>query len=266
MVEMALQLHHVFLAPLAVIGLSGLPGLHEPGPQAGGRRTRAVARAHGQQAAFRAFHEFVHQHTGQGSTGGGHQLRLRIGGVHGQAAHEVGRGGRRQGDLTMGTGDAAPEPGQRTGRHPLHAQLVQRPAGAQDVHQGVHGAHFMEMHLFRGDAVGLGFGQGQGLQHGQGLVAHPVGHRHGGKNGGDVRRVPQGLALRLPADLHPAAGTAAPLFLPDLQPAGHARLCQQARQGGKVHTKMGKGGQGHVPAHAVTAIKEKMLHLIMTPL
>ena len=32
------------------------------------------------------------------------------------------------------------------------------------------------------------------------------------------------------------------------------------------HTKMGKGGQGHVPAHAVTAIKEKMLHLIMTPL
>ena len=43
-------------------------------------------------------------------------------------------------------------------------------------------------------------------------------------------------------------------------------LRQQARQGGKVHTKMGKGGQGHVPAHAVTAIKEKMLHLIMTPL
>ena len=109
----------------------------------------------------------------------------------------------------------------------------------------------MEMHLFRGDAVGLGFGQGQGLQHGQGLVAHPVGYRHGGKNGGDVRRVPQGLALRLPADL---------------QPAGHARLCQQARQGVKVHTKMGKGSQGHVPAHAVTAIKEKMLHLIMTPL
>ena len=32
------------------------------------------------------------------------------------------------------------------------------------------------------------------------------------------------------------------------------------------HTKMGKGSQGHVPAHAVTAIKEKMLHLIMTPL
>ena len=31
------------------------------------------------------------------------------------------------------------------------------------------------------------------------------------------------------------------------------------------HTKMGKGGQGHVPAHAVTAIKKKMLHLILTP-
>ena len=96
---------------LAVIGLPGLPGLHEPGPQAGGRRTRTVARAHGQQAALRAFHEFVHQHTGQGRAGGGHQLRLRIGGVHGQAAHEVGRGGRGQGDLAMGTGDAAPEPG-----------------------------------------------------------------------------------------------------------------------------------------------------------
>ena len=32
------------------------------------------------------------------------------------------------------------------------------------------------------------------------------------------------------------------------------------------HTKMGKGSQGHVPAHAVTAIKKEMLHLIMTPL
>ena len=31
-------------------------------------------------------------------------------------------------------------------------------------------------------------------------------------------------------------------------------------------SRPGKGGQGHVPAHAVTAIKEKMLHLIMTPL
>ena len=165
----------------------------------------------------------------------------------------------------MGAGDAAPEPGQRTGRHPLHAQPVQRPAGAQDVHQGVHGAHFVEMDLFRSDAVGLGLGQGQGFQHGQGPFAHPVGHGHGGEDGGDVRRVPQGLALRLPADFHPAAGTAAPLFPPDLQTAGHARLCQQARKGGKVHTEMGKGRQGHVPAHAVTAIKEKMLHLILTP-
>ena len=119
----------------------------------------------------------------------------------------------------------------------------------------------MEVDLFGGDAVGLGLGQGQGLQHGQGPAAHPVRHGHGGEDGGDVRRVPQGLALRLPADLHPAAGPAAPFFPPDLQAAGHARLCQQVRQGGKVHTKMGKGGQGHVPAHAVTAIKKKMLHL-----
>ena len=119
----------------------------------------------------------------------------------------------------------------------------------------------MEVDLFRPDAVGLGLGQGQGIQHGQGPVADPVRHGHGGEDGGDVRRMPQGLALRLPTDLHPAAGTAAPLLLPDLQTAGHARLCQQARQRGKIHTEVGKGGQGHVPAHTVTAIKEKMLHL-----
>ena len=65
----------------------------------------------------------------------------------------------------------------RRGQHARFAQHLQRDACADDVHNGIHRAHFVKMHLLGRFAVNPAFGVGNPLEHGDRFFLYPLGER-----------------------------------------------------------------------------------------
>ena len=253
MIQMAFQLADLFPAA-AALRVRRAVARHFPDAQPGRGRTRTVAGAQPSQPPQRPVSKTVRQRMHQRRAGRRHQLGLRVARTHRLALHEPGRGRSGQGDAPVRALDAAAEPRQGRGRHPIHAQLFQPPADAEDVHQRVHGPDLMEMHLLRRDAVRVRLGPRQAVQHGQSSRTHALRHVRPAEDGGDVRRMAQGLLLLPPAHVHAKARPARAVLLPAFDDAGHAVPLQTGRKRSEVHAQMGQRRQRHVAADAVCAI------------
>ena len=94
----------------------------------------------------------------EGGAGRGDELFLDVGGVGGEAAQEVGRGGRGDGEGAVGTDDHAAA--DVDGRAVPGADLEVVDAGARgdNVYDCVHGSDFVEVDVVHGDVVDFGFG------------------------------------------------------------------------------------------------------------
>jgi hypothetical protein len=92
-----------------------------------------------------------------------------------------------------------------------HAKALEPPDSPDNVQNRVHSAHFMEMDVFHGASVDVGFGLGQPLEDPHGLEDHRPGEGRIREDSADVTQVPSGMvmlprrAFRLEADMEVGA-------------------------------------------------------------
>ena len=122
----------------------------------------------------------------EGGAGGGDELFLEVGGVGGEAAEEVGGGGRGDGEGAVGALDHAAADVERRAV-PVRArrsreclrEVLDAGAGADDIDDGVDRADFVEVDLLDGDVVDFGFGGAEQLEGADGEVLHGLGEGGG---------------------------------------------------------------------------------------
>src|SRR5206468_11823219 len=84
------------------------------------------------------------------------------------------RGGSRQGKPAVGAVDETRAFDDRRGQHARFAEQFERNGRADDIHDGIDRADFVEMHFLGRQSVNFSFGHGDALEHGEGLLLHPI--------------------------------------------------------------------------------------------
>ena len=113
--------------------------------------------------------------------------------------------------------DEARPQGQGRGHDPLNAQDMQAQHCADDVDDGIHRAHLVEVDVVRGGAVNLGLGRGQAVKYGAGARGDSWRQAGRGDNLQDVAQVAVGLVLVFDDHLDVAGGNAVVVDAPRLQ-------------------------------------------------
>ena len=98
-----------------------------------------------------------------------HLRSTRIDGLAGYQLRRSGRGHRQQAVLGVHSPAAQIE---RAAPDGIHTQRVEAEAGAYNVADGIHRAHFVEVHLLNRHRVDLGFGFTQLLKNRRGHLLH----------------------------------------------------------------------------------------------
>ena len=118
--------------------------------------------------------ELVAQGGRQRRAGGGDQLAPEAVGVERLPLQDLHRGRRRNREDAVLAADRAGSRGEGGDDDPVHLQRLQADAGADDVHDGVHRPHFMEVDPRRRDAMDAGLRLHQRLEDLQRPRFHPV--------------------------------------------------------------------------------------------
>lgn len=163
-----------------VLGLGALPLAEQHADRV--RAARQIPRAqsvadarHGETLQWGEGFGVFHQ---QGRARRSDQFMGHVDLGQGNALEEGQGGGSRDGKGAVGALDRAPALHQRRGQDRADAQHMQPQAGAHDVGDRVHRAHFMEMHFFDRGAVDRCLHQADAPEHRNGAGFHRV--RQGG--------------------------------------------------------------------------------------
>ena len=143
----------------------------------------AQANPHGGGGVGRSSAKLAHPYRQQRQAGGGAEFpggkALAGSQRHLPAAGQLQHRWSRQGQGAVGGGHPAVARRRRRGQQVIDTEIKQPGTDPHHIHQGIHGPHLMEMHLFRGAAMHRGLRLRQALKHRQ----HPLaqGLRPGGR-------------------------------------------------------------------------------------
>ena len=187
------------------------------------------------------------------------RLPLDIVGVGRDADEQLERRGRGERQPTVSGVDATASERKRGARDARDAELLERAAHADDVADGVDGAHLVEVDVVGRDAVHPRLGFGQPRKDAQAALADPLGKRRALEQRANRRELALGRRALGSAKRHVAARQSTALDLRDLQ---DHRLDVERRQrlshraGGRAQIE--KRPQDHVPRCAGEAVEVEL--------
>ena len=211
--------------------------------------------ADGAKRHFRNFRVARRKRGGDRRTGGRDQLFCDAAGVHGRAAQQFGGRGRRHGQQAVRRFYLPGTHIERRAGKFVDAQQLESDGRADDVHDRIHRADFVEMHLLDGNLVNSGFRFGEPRENLAGAF-------------GGARRELRFLdtvenfgksAVVMPlarCDFHVCGENLAALHLLGGNcPAFEAQFAQLGFDGAQIDAGVHQGAENHVAADAGEAIE-----------